>query len=576
MKAHAQASPASGVDLRRLAIVAGNVALFWLAIPGAIFWLGRRTDSALGLLPVAPWARAAGGVAAVAGAWLCASSIATLIRRGRGMPISALPPTRLVVSGPYRYWTHPLYTGFAVLMAGVGAALGSLGAGLVVPLLGLVWVSTWIARYEEPGLERRFGVGWRAHAWSTGLLLPFPARRIPRRLVLWLYRCLFRVRFEGMEHAPHTGPVVCVGDHLSYLDVFLAQVAARTTTTVPVTAEAFRRPVLRQVLRVLGGVPHRRYQRGSETGRFLQALVEQDRAVGLAVEGERSWTGELGPLAPGVAAWLAQLDVPILPVAYVGSYRQWPRWAPRPDRSVAVTVRVGAPFRLRDLLAEPTPAAVEALVRERLAALRDPDEHRVDPSPFPGARPELVLWRCPSCGREECLRMTDRTTLSCSECGAAFTAAGGVLTDASGRSDTLAGWARRAAALPSLPSAPSEPRARAVAELRCASVDAPVAAPLRSSGPGEAILEAGRITWSGAGGTRVLPLADVRTVTTERADTLQLATRDEVVQLVFARASPLRWQTLVRNQLEQEASPWPHRSPTSAITSSPCTRTTTS
>ena len=78
-------------------------------------------------------------------------------------------------------------------------------------------------------------------------------------------------------------------------------------------------------------------------------------------------------------------------VAYVGSYRQWPRWAPRPDRSVAVTVRVGAPFRLRDLLAEPTPAAVEALVRERLAALRDPDEHRVDPSPFPGARPELVL-----------------------------------------------------------------------------------------------------------------------------------------------------------------------------------------
>jgi len=88
---------------------------------------------------------------AILGGWICLHSVLLLRFQGKGLPISALPPTCYITSGPYRIWRHPIYTGFTLLAAGLSLVLRSPGLALVVvPALATVWHLTWVRLYEEP------------------------------------------------------------------------------------------------------------------------------------------------------------------------------------------------------------------------------------------------------------------------------------------------------------------------------------------------------------------------------------------------------------------------------------------
>ena len=76
------------------------------------------------------------------------------------------PTTALVRDGIYRYSRNPLYTGMALLYAGIAFAADSLWAlALLVPVLLIVRYGV-IAR-EEAYLERKFGDDYRNFAASV-------------------------------------------------------------------------------------------------------------------------------------------------------------------------------------------------------------------------------------------------------------------------------------------------------------------------------------------------------------------------------------------------------------------------
>ena len=152
---------------RRAAIVAGYVAVFWGALPGALWTLGAGADR---WLPPAPaTARATGALLTLGGSAFLAWSMLHLIRRGRGLPISHLPPGRMVVTGPYRWARHPIYVGYTLAFSGVGLWAGSLGNGLVsAAVLTAAWI-VYARRFEEPRLRRRYGAAYDAYAARTGL-----------------------------------------------------------------------------------------------------------------------------------------------------------------------------------------------------------------------------------------------------------------------------------------------------------------------------------------------------------------------------------------------------------------------
>ena len=112
------------------------------------------------------------GVAGYAGLLVGAIGLVILLfaivefaRRGRGTLSPADPPTRLVIAGPYRHVRNPMYAAVLFILAGEVLLSGNAGLALYA-LAFFVITSLFIARFEEPYLERTFGaeyVDYRAN-----------------------------------------------------------------------------------------------------------------------------------------------------------------------------------------------------------------------------------------------------------------------------------------------------------------------------------------------------------------------------------------------------------------------------
>ncbi len=86
--------------------------------------------------------------------------------------IRVLTVHRVVRTGPYRYVRHPSYTGAILTLVGLGLALTSMGATLVI-LAGAGLVYGYRIRVEETFLRRELGAEYVAYSKETKRLLPF-------------------------------------------------------------------------------------------------------------------------------------------------------------------------------------------------------------------------------------------------------------------------------------------------------------------------------------------------------------------------------------------------------------------
>lgn len=130
-------------------------ALFTIALPILlVIWaVAARSQVDLPLYG-SPWL--AWGLIAF-GLGLMAIAMRELWRFGGGLPMNAFPPPLLVARGTFRYFAHPIYTGFVALCLGVSMLAGSRsGLWLVTPTVALSCVAL-VLGYEHPDLLRRFG-----------------------------------------------------------------------------------------------------------------------------------------------------------------------------------------------------------------------------------------------------------------------------------------------------------------------------------------------------------------------------------------------------------------------------------
>lgn len=130
-------------------------ALFCVVLPVLLVLWARGTGSAI-VLPVYGNERLGAGLTA-AGFALLIGGITTLWRRGGGLPMNAFPPPRLVTSGLFSLFPHPIYSGFTLMV--FGAAMGSASASglwLIASTVALGCAAL-VYGYEKPDLLRRFG-----------------------------------------------------------------------------------------------------------------------------------------------------------------------------------------------------------------------------------------------------------------------------------------------------------------------------------------------------------------------------------------------------------------------------------
>lgn len=148
-----------------------EISLVFLALYLGVPLAGLSIDRGFGLAALPTLVRGAGIAFLLVGlaglAW-CFS----LFAGARGTPNPRLPPDRLVRSGPYAWTRNPIAGSHFLAVLGVALVVGSLGAVLIVFLLGIP--ANLIVRHEERTLELRFGAEYRAYLDSV-------PRWIPRR-----------------------------------------------------------------------------------------------------------------------------------------------------------------------------------------------------------------------------------------------------------------------------------------------------------------------------------------------------------------------------------------------------------
>lgn len=488
---------------RRLAIIVVYVVVFWLVLPGALVVAGRMLDEVLGFdgepNPL-------GLAALVPGFALLLWSGAELRRRGRGMPISALPPAILVTSGPYRTMRHPMYVGWNAAVFGLGVVIGMPAlAWIIAPAVAPVWIA--YALREERALARRFGTAYRRYKTRTGLV-PWPSLYWVGRLLVGV---LLPLKVEGATNIPRRGAAVLVPNHSCYLDpAFVARTTGRTIWFTT-TAEVFRGR-LAYLVRRLPTVPLRRYRPDPTACREVIRLLEEGELLCIFPEGERSPHGGRQAPIPDVARTIARLGAPVIPVIIIGAADVGPRWAEALRRR-PVVVRAGQPVTL----AAETAAQQ---IADAWAGLAGQNGEPIHLAGLDMSKINRILWRCPSCGSEDRFKASD---LSCDDCGVAWRAReDGFLETQAGAITSLAAMARDVATFP---------EDRALEAAAQASVEAPGSGPLRPLTPlGDGLL---RIDETGLMFDEVsLPLSEIRSVTTERSDTLQVATRKAMWQFV--------------------------------------------
>ena len=156
--------------LRQLLSVAVLPFVVTVVVP---LWIARNDGTTLALTsePARLTLQALGVVSLALGAWLFGYSLLHFAARGRGTLAPWDPPTKLVVSGPYRYVRNPMISGVVFILVAESLlllstphalwALGFLAANAaIIPLM------------EEPQLEARFGESYREYKRHVGRLIP--------------------------------------------------------------------------------------------------------------------------------------------------------------------------------------------------------------------------------------------------------------------------------------------------------------------------------------------------------------------------------------------------------------------
>jgi protein-S-isoprenylcysteine O-methyltransferase Ste14 len=139
-------------------------------------WLALQARSIAGGLGLPAGSRVAGTVLMVLGGILVLCCVAWFVVAGRGTPAPFDPPRLFVARGPYRWVRNPMYLGALLVLVGFGLWHTSLSMVLVaVPAAALAHL--FVVLYEEPALERRFGIPYIAYSALVNRWVPKPPNR---------------------------------------------------------------------------------------------------------------------------------------------------------------------------------------------------------------------------------------------------------------------------------------------------------------------------------------------------------------------------------------------------------------
>ena len=228
-----------------------------------------------------------------------------------------------------------------------------------------------------------------------------------------MYRALWWVRVEGLEHVPADGPAIIAANHVSFFDSVAIIMAIRRPVSFVGKAEYLDSWKTRRLLPALGMIPVDR-QSGRQAMSALQiaaGVLSRSGLFAIYPEGTRSRDGALAPGHTGVAHIAVASGAPIIPTGISGTAEIQPPDTrfPRPFRRAVV--RFGRPIdpggyrggrrTRRRLITDDVMSAIQQLSGQQRRGLRPPAGPHALTQPFwsgttPGGTTDQRLCAAPT------------------------------------------------------------------------------------------------------------------------------------------------------------------------------------
>jgi 1-acyl-sn-glycerol-3-phosphate acyltransferase len=161
-----------------------------------------------------------------------------------------------------------------------------------------------------------------------------------------LLRSMYRPKAIGIENIPREGPAILASNHQSFLDdLLLPLLIPKRKTIFLAKADYFDKWYLRWFFKGANVIPVRREVKSASEA-ALRAGVDQLRKgelLGIFPEGTRSPDGRLYRGKTGVARMALEAQVPVVPVAIMGTFEAMPYDSKRPKLG-RVEIRFGKPL----------------------------------------------------------------------------------------------------------------------------------------------------------------------------------------------------------------------------------------
>ena len=192
------------------------------------------------------------------------------------------------------------------------------------------------------------------------LLRPKPAlvvfAHMVLRLIYFVARVLFRMDVKGTEMLTQLKrPYLICPNHQSSIDPFLLCSTYPRSVLQNIfhvgASMYFTNTVMAQLARLINVVPIDPDVQLLHAMRAGAAGLRAGRILNIYPEGQRSFDGKLNEFKKGAAILATELNLPIVPVAFDGSYRIWPRKSWR-LRFAKVKISFGQPINTRALLSD--------------------------------------------------------------------------------------------------------------------------------------------------------------------------------------------------------------------------------
>lgn len=165
-----------------------------------------------------------------------------------------------------------------------------------------------------------------------------------RGIAAFIFPLLFKLRVEGLERVPPSGPVILASNHAAWVDVPLVSFKVPRITHHMAKIELFQAAFIGGMVRLLGAFPVRRGEGDRESLRTALRLLGQGEVVVIFPEGHRTGGAMIRGL-PGVALIALRAHAPVIPVGIVNSPAVFRKGRPL-FRRPTVTLRYGEPFML--------------------------------------------------------------------------------------------------------------------------------------------------------------------------------------------------------------------------------------